>query len=510
MRHGVPLAGARMGATPYDGRPVVMFERGAFRWMHGAHLAKRANNEMTHVHATRLAIALVCLTGFLAIPGRAGAQAIPEPAPLPMQLTLEQSLKVLRARGLDMLIAETQVHSAEGDVGVAGAVPNPSLTLTYGRVFTYNPNVPPSTPAMPTQSCAQNNAFCDLNLYSAGITDQAAIEDTLSGKRDLRLKVANAALAAAKLTRTDALRNLEFQVKSAYLQIAQAQRALDFAKQAQATNVRTLELFQVRLRGGAVNEGDVARVETQKLESDQAVDQAAEAIHQARFALAFLLGVRGPVPEFSVDDHVLDFSVPPDLETPSVDHLLRTAFDHRPDLLAFGYQRQSAQAAIALAKRQRFPDITVGIGYTQTGTGGEGVNAPLQPPTGTINLSAPIPIFYQQQGEIRKAEANYDSQSLQHAKAAAQVVSDVSAAMSTFETSRGLVDRMEKGGLLRSAKTARDIIRTQFERGAATLLDFLDAQRTYIATNVEYFQDLTNYWTAVAQLEQAVGMELHQ
>ncbi len=487
-----------------------MFIRGAFHWIHGAQLAKRAPNEMTHARATRIAIALVCLAGFLVMPGRAGAQAIPPPVPLPMQLSLEQSLKMLRARGLDLLIAETQVHSAEGDVGVAGAVPNPSVTVTYGRVFTYNPNVPPSTPGNPTSSCASNDAFCDLNLYSAGITDQAAIEDSLSGKRDLRLKVANAALTAAKLTRNDALRNLEFQVKSAYLQIAEAQRTLDFAKQAQATNVRTLELFQARLRGGAVNEGDVARVETQKLESDQAVDQAAEAINQARFALAFLLGARGPVPEFSVDDHVLDYSFPPDLTTPTVDHLLRTAFDHRPDLQAFGYQRQSAEAAIALAKRQRFPDITVGIRYTQTGTGGEGVNAPLQPPTATINLSAPIPIFYQQQGEIRKAEANYDSQSLQHAKAAGQVVSDVSAAVSAFQSSRGLVERMEKGGLLRSAKTARDIIRTQYERGAATLLDFLDAQRTYIATNVEYFTDLTNYWTAVAQLEQAVGMELHQ
>jgi cobalt-zinc-cadmium efflux system outer membrane protein len=68
---------------------------------------------------------------------------------------------------------------------------------------------------------------------------------------------------------------------------------------------------------------------------------------------------------------------------------------------------------------------------------------------------------------------------------------------------------MESGGLLQSARTARDITRLQFEKGAASLTDFLDAQRTYIATNVEYFGDLTTYWTAVFQLEQAVGMELH-
>lgn len=460
---------------------------------------------MTMARVFRIAVALMVVVGLSAAPGRAGAQPIPEPARLPQQLSLDDSLKILRTRGIDLLIADAQVHSAEGDVRIAGAVPNPAVALTYGRVFTYTPNPPDASGS----SCT-GIAFCDVNQYAANISDQAAIEDTLSGKRSLRLKVANATLAAAKLSRTDALRNLEFQVKSAYLQIAQAQRALDFAKEAQATNVRTFELFQARLRSGAINEGEMARVETQKLESDQAVDQAAEAVRTARYALAFLLGVRGPVPEFSVDDHVLDFSVPPAMAAVTVDGLLRAAFDHRPDLMALGYQRQSAEAAIALAKRQRFPDIAVALGYTQTGTGGQGVNAPLQPPTATITLSAPIPLFYQMQGEVRKAEANSDAFSLGQAKAVAQVVADVSQAVSALGTSRGQVERMEKGGLLRSAKTARDITRTQYERGAGTLMDLLDAQRTYIATSVEYIQDLTSYWTAVSQLEQAVGMEFRQ
>ena len=133
---------------------------------------------------------------------------------------------------------------------------------------------------------------------------------------------------------------------------------------------------------------------------------------------------------------------------------------------------------------------------------------PFQPPTISFGLSAPIPIFYQQQGEVKKAEAAYDTQSLQQAKATAQVVSDVSTALAGFDTSRGLVERMEKR-LRPSAERAFAITRLQYDKGQAPLMDFLDAQRTYIATNVEYLQDLANYWTAVYQLEQAVGMELH-
>lgn len=457
-----------------------------------------APQPMTAPRVVRAAIAMALVVSFLTAAVRATAEGVPRPVELPEQLSLGDAVQILRSQGLDLLIAEAQVRNAEGDVGVAGAVPNPALSVGYGRIFTYNPN---------DSSCPQNGATCDSNQYTVQVADQAAIEDSLSGKRGLRLRVAQNALAAARMSRSDALRTLEFQVKSAYLQVAQAQRSLVFAKENQATNIKTLQLFQARLRGGAINEGDFARVETQKLESDQAVDQSMENLRQARLALAFLLGARGPVAEFVVDARVLDFAVPAPLSAVAVDRMLRMAFEQRPDLRAQGYQRASAEAAIALAKRQRFPDITLSLNYTQSGTGGVGTNAPPQPPELTVSLSAPIPIFYQQQGEIRKAEANYDTQALLHAKTTAQVVNDVSTAVSAFDTSRALVERME-GTLRPSAERGFQITRLQYDKGAATLMDFLDAQRTYIATNVEYLQDLTNYWTAVFQLEQAVGMEL--
>ena len=444
---------------------------------------------MTVPPVARTSIALVFVAAVL-VAGRADAEGVPQAVELPQQLSLDQSIQILRTRSLDLLIAEAAVRSAEGDVSVAGAVPNPALSLYYGRVLPpYNPQLCPG---------------CSANEYTVGLSDQAAIEDTLSGKRDLRLKVARKALAAARLSRNDALRTIQYQVKAAYAAVAQAQRALSFAKENQATNIKTVQLFTIRLKSGAINEGDLARVETQKLEADQAVDQAAVAVRQARVALAYLLGVRGPTPEFTVDDKVLDYAVPPQLANAQLDGLLRTAFEHRPDLLAQGYQRASAEAAIALAKRQVFPDISISAQYTQIGVD----QTAIQPPTISFGLSAPIPIFYQQQGEIRKAEANYDTQSLQQAKSTALVVSDVSTAIAAYESSRTLVERMEKH-LRPSAERAFSITRLQYDKGAATLMDFLDAQRTYIATNVEYLQDLSNYWTAVFQVEQAVGMELH-
>src|ERR1019366_1134008 len=265
----------------------------------------------------------------------------------------------------------------------------------------------------------------------------------------------------------------------------------------------------LRYQSGAINQGDLARIETQKLEADQAVDTAVEGLRQARVALAFLIGVRGPVADFEVDTKVLTFAAPKGLADATEDGLLRAAFERRPDLLGSGYQKASAEASIALARRQRFPDITLSLTYSQTGTGATTTEGAISPPTLLVGVSAPIPVFYQLQGEIKKAEAAYDANALGQAKTTAQVVSDVASGYAGYLGTKQLVQRMEGGGLLKSAKTALDITRLQFDKGAASLTDLLDAQRTYIATNVEYIQDITKYWTAVFQLEQAVGMELH-
>jgi outer membrane protein, heavy metal efflux system len=463
---------------------------------------------------TLLLLAAASVTGRVA---RAD-NPVPASTDLPQMLTLDEALKIFRSRGLELLIAEAAVKNAEGAVQIAGAVPNPTISggLGYGFMFTTkDPNCqytgPTNTPV--------GYVGCSNEVWNVGISDSAALEDTLSGKRDLRYKVARNALAAAKMTRVDAERTLAFQVKAAYLQVAQAALGYKFAKDVADSNVTLLEKVRIWLAQGktGITDADVARMETQKSESDQALDTAQQTFRQARVALAFLMGVRGEVPNFDVDVKTLDYSVPPPLADVTEVGLLRTAFVHRPDLIAAGYSMYSAEAALELVKRQKFPDITLSLNYAQGGFGGSGTTTPMQTPMMTFGISAPLPVFYQLQGETKQAEAQVDTNSLQRAMTTKQVVSDVDTAYAAFAASQKLVLRMEKGEpegkvrpILESAKVALDITRLQWERGAASLTDFLLALQTYIATKVEYFGDLTNYWTAVYQLEQAAATELHQ
>jgi cobalt-zinc-cadmium efflux system outer membrane protein len=446
--------------------------------------------------------------------GDARAQGpVPPPTEIPPMLTFEEAVRIFKTRGLELLLAEAAVRTAEGSVRIAGAVPNPTVTVSAGEAITY------STSNFSQQNCFQNSTQCTPWIFNAGVTDSAALEDTLSGKRDLRLKAARNALAAAKMSRVDAERTLTFQVRSAYLQVAQAVLALKFAGEVADSNKTLLEKVRIWLAAGkqGITDADVARMETQKSTSDQAVSTAREMLRQARVALALLLGVRGEVPDYDVDTHVLDFRVPPGLTDATEVGLLRTAFGHRPDLVAAGYNLYSSEAALALVKRQKFPDITLGVNYAWGGFGGVSTNGPVGPQVFSFSVSAPLPVFYNLAGEQKQAEAALDANALTHGMLTKQIVSDVDTAYAAFVAARELVNRMERGEdegnvrpILTSAKVALDITRLQWERGAASLTDFLLALQTYIATKVEYYGDLTSYWTAVYQLEQAVGTELQR
>lgn len=408
----------------------------------------------------------------------------------PAALTLPEALRLFRAHGLDLLIADNAIALARADHLLAGALPNPSLTISVGGAFGYS---------VGADACAG----CSPLALGVGIGDNGLLGELLSGRRGLRRRVASAAVAAAQLSRADAERTLVFQVKQLYAQVALGQRLVDFSREVQESAAKTLDLNRVRYRAGAISEAIVARVEVDKLTADQNHDSASQALRQAQVGLAFLLGLRRAVPSFLVGAEPLRYAAPAAPLAEESEALLRRAIESRPDLRAAAVQQSRAESAVALAQRLNVPDLALGLGYQGQGTGSNAI----QPPTLTGSLTITPPLLNQHRGERERAQAELRQAALQHQRLRAQVVADVENARAAFLASQRRVLRSERE-LLGRARRARDLIALQYEKGAASLLEYLDAQRTYIANNMDYFNNLEIYWTALFQLEQAVGTEL--
>jgi cobalt-zinc-cadmium efflux system outer membrane protein len=420
------------------------------------------------------------------------AQAAPdiqEPA-LPSPLSLEQAEQIFLTHGLDLLVAEAQVGGAEGDLRAAHVVQNPTANGDFLYGFAVNSSGG-NVPAVPG--------------WSVGLTDNAAIEDILAGKRGLRIDVAGRALEAARHNRDDARRTLLTQVRNAFTAALLAEQNLDFADEVQKSYQETRNLNETRYQKGSISQVDLTRVVVAQLESQQQRDQAAAQLIQAKATLAFLLGSRSHPLAFALEGD-LAYRPLPRIDAASPEDLSELALTHRPDLLASVASREQSGFAVAQAKRVVFPDISLQLGYSQQYVTTQ-ANGVISPPTLSIGLQAPLPLFYQQQGEVRRAEANLLAAEAQEQKAHGQVVADVTQADAGYHAARDMVRRME-GELLKNAKQARDLEELLYRKGAASLLDYLDAQRTYTAINLEYRQDLQAYWNAVYQLEQATGTEL--
>ncbi|MGA7918406.1 MAG: TolC family protein [Candidatus Acidiferrales bacterium] len=177
-----------------------------------------------------------------------------------------------------------------------------------------------------------------------------------------------------------------------------------------------------------------------------------------------------------------------------LEDLQAKALQNRPDFRAAQQGVIAAKSQYELAKANGKVDVTGTFNYDHVSATN----------TGSFFGSFQIPIFNRNQGEI--ARTNYVINQMQEQELAAsdQVMSDV---LTAYEGVRqnDMVIILFRSGYLDAAQQSRDISEYSYQRGAASLLDFLDAERSYRAIQLSYRQSLASYLIAVEQLREAVG-----
>jgi cobalt-zinc-cadmium efflux system outer membrane protein len=428
--------------------------------------------------------AVSVLVSLLVSPASAFAREPDGEFEMPSHLHFADALKIFREHGLDLILAEAAVESARGDTLLAGSAPNPAFSAGVGRSF----------------ACYG----CSDLAWSFGVSDQSALFDSIAGKRGLRMSVANFAFEAARMGQADAKRTLEGMLRQTYLRAVSARQALATKKEARETLARLADLIRARYQHGSISEVEVLKIETEKLNADQEVERAEQDLSAMKASLAFLLGARTKASDFDLEDALPGYQVPSLLQGASVASLLDVAHKQRPDLAGARLGRERAEASVRSSERLRFPDIALSAGVSGQGAYSSAVN----PPTFSFGLTLTPPVFNRYQGEIVKAKADLTAQSATLAKTLAQVQSDVQTAFTQFKSAKSRVERAERE-LLEHAGRTRDLVQIQYQKGAASLLEYLDAQRILISTKLDYEGDLSDYWQAVVLIGQAVGVEIN-
>lgn len=316
-------------------------------------------------------------------------------------------------------------------------------------------------------------------------------------KRELRLESAQKATDIAASQFRDQDRTLLSTLRGAFVLALQQKAILALAQANLDYYDHVLSISRERFRVGGMAKIDLDRLELQRLQYESDLESARVALETAKIQVLMLLNDRMPARQFDITGP-FDFSD----QVPALDELRRIALDNRPDLKAAFQAVDKAKTDHTLAVANGSTDPTFDVWYTYNPS----FNNPYDKHTVGASINIPLRIFDRNQGEKRRTLLDIGLNERQREAAEAQVFSDVDTAYANLESNIVLL-RPYKEKYLAQAVRVRDTVTYSFQRGGASLLDFLNAESDYRSVQQNYLTLIGAYLTAVAQLNEAVGRE---
>jgi outer membrane protein, heavy metal efflux system len=391
----------------------------------------------------------------------------------PVAITLDDAIQMAIKHNHSLIAARTQIQQNQALEITAALRPNPTL-------FTDWEYLPLTHPNGGFASYLHDSTEGDIGmsyLFERG------------GKRERRIQAAKDATTVSRSQVTDNERSLAFQVATLFINVQLAQSTIELARQDLKSFKNTVNISEREYKVGAIAENDYLKIKVQVVQFENDLQQALMAKAQALSDLRQLLGYESVPADYDVAG---PFEYQPVIL--NLDELKAKAVQNRPDLRAALQSVTAANSQYELAKANGKQDPTVSGNYSHV----NGLSAV------TFSVSIPLPIFDRNQGEIARTRYAISQAQEQKVFTDGQALTDVKDAYEGVQTN----DRIMKvylSGTLEAATKSRDIDEYAYHHGAEALLDFLDAERTYRATQLAYRQTLATYLQALEQLKEAVG-----
>jgi cobalt-zinc-cadmium efflux system outer membrane protein len=448
------------------------------------------------------------------------AQGQPALQNIPGRLTLAEAENLLLQRNLAISASRYQVEANRAARLIASYKPNPVLTVGAEQFPFYSPLSDSYPRFFVTNSNAGAQPTFTLRLDK--ITERG-------GKRELRTEQADFQIKTAEAQMLDAIRTQMFQLRQAFGSAILARENLRLAEETEGQYRQTERLTQVRLDNGDVPPVELYRIRAGRLQFQQAVLQAQTSYQQAASDILNLLGARaeqvGPrsVAQTSGDPTLtrvrLDSNqqpatspFPSSLQAAaleiiggfdnrpvmqSLSDLRSIALAQRPDVIAARNTFEASNRGVLLSQAQIRRDLDVGYEYQRVGSDN----------SAGVVFQFPLFLYNNNQAGIRQAEAQRDSAEALLRQVELQAVTDVEKAYRAYQSARNILDLYTSENLAQVEKL-RTISTYSFNEGAASLLELLDAQRTYNQSITAYNQATSDYQVSLWQLEQAIGRPL--
>jgi cobalt-zinc-cadmium efflux system outer membrane protein len=418
---------------------------------------------------TRTKGGLVLAVGVLLARATGAAQ---QPA-ASVPITLSQAVAEAMDHNLSLLAERFNVTIAAAAVVTAGLRPNPVITV--------NAMVP------------------NRDLVDAGVAVDEGVVRTdyvieRGDKRERRVDQARLAQSVAELQLLDTTRKLVLDVETAFADVQLAKLNLALARDNLAALTTVVSINTERVRTGDLAQVELSRSRLAALQFENDVEQQSTKLDVARNRLGLLIGrgaagsaVLDVIGDMRRDSNVVDRTT-----------LLARALDMRPDLRAAKSEQARSVADLRLQLANGKIDYTISGEYHRMSGGG------LQGNDYGVFFSAPLPIFNRNQGEIARAQVQQQQNDAKTKALEAGIQSDLDEAFAEYTSSRRVVERIESQ-MLNQARDVRATMEYSYRRGEASLVEFLDAVRTFNDTTRSYNEARADYARSLYALDSIAG-----
>jgi cobalt-zinc-cadmium efflux system outer membrane protein len=403
-------------------------------------------------------------------PGKEAPEETPAPEPVG-PLALRDALALALMRNPELAVFSWETRASEARALQAKKVPNPELDVRVYRLGIPRGSIEPDD----KRTRVVLSQVLELGSKRKRRFNLARTEHSLAEWDYEAKRVEVAAVVAARFVAVlGAQRRVESQRRFVEYFEAMYERVKGLVE---VGSMRSVEIHQTQRQVG------LARIDLRRAEAE---------LSAARLRMAAAWGSQSPRFEEAVGD-LEDVATYPDIDT--VIQLARQG----PAIARWDAELARSEAALAVAKSGRVPDIRAGAGVRwQEHTEDEDY---------LIDLEIDLPLFDRKQGDIR--EARYGMSRAEAGRRAAEA--ETADAIAEFYYLLVEADARRStlhDDVLPAARATFEAHRLGFDSQAENLGDLLDARRDLARAEVDYTDALVDYHQAFVTLEGIVGQGL--
>ena len=397
--------------------------------------------------------------------------------------TLQSLIRTALQQNSDVQLAGARILEAQAQLGITRSNQAPTMTAGVDVL-----GERPSTAL----------GFPSENIGAIQVQGSIAWELDFWGRYRRATEAARAQLLASEWGRRAVLTTLVSQVANAYFSLRALDLELDISKRTLTSRQESLQLTQVRERGGVTSLLDVRQAEQLVYGATGEITTLEREIEQQENFIRVLLGETPGTIDRGLA--LTDQPHPPDVPAGLPSRLL----ERRPDIQQSEQQLVAANAEIGVARANYFPDISLtgAAGFESTA-----LTSLFSVPNGVWNaaISATQPLYTagRTRSQVAQARARYEEASITYQQTIRQAFREVADSLVGYRKIREF--REEQTLLLAAAQDARRLADVRYQGGATSYLEVLDADTRLFVAELDLTEAQLSELSALVEIYRALG-----